>query len=140
MDLGQALALNPNIQPCGACQSIVNYAAILGAEDIDAYIDALVQVFDDLAPVDAPFSPEMAASIAAAFEEYANDENYPNYALAMEYMDALVGYITVLENELGTPVGDSAVFVLDKYGSALQELENTNIEAFISMRLENLGG
>ena len=66
--IGNALALNPSIQPCQACATLINAAGIL--RDVDgSRMAAMVQTFNELAPADAPFTPEMATSIAMAFED-----------------------------------------------------------------------
>jgi len=41
---------------------------------------------------------------------------------------------------LGSPVGDSVAFVMDKYGAGITETDNANIAAFVAMRLEAIGG
>jgi hypothetical protein len=58
----------------------------------------------------------------------------------MEYVDAFVQYVAVLDTELGAPVGDSVAFVMDKYGTGLTEAENANIGAYVAARLAALGG
>jgi hypothetical protein len=139
ISIGRALALNPNIQPCEACEKIVGYAEILRDPD-GLHMAAMVQVFNDLAPADAPFTPEMETSIAAAFAERFDDVDTPQYATAMQYIDALVGYVLVLDTELGSPVGDSMAFIMEKHGAAVTESENPNIGAYVAAQLEALGG
>jgi len=134
--IGNALALNPSIQPCEACATLVNAAAVLSDPD-GSRMAAMVQAFNELAPADAPFTPEMATSVAMAFE---GAEEGTQYATAMEYIDAFVGYIAVLDTELGGPVGDSTIFVMEKYGSGITNSDNPNLAAFVAMRLEAIGG
>ncbi len=134
--IGNALALNPNIQPCQACASLVNAAAILRDED-GSRMAAMVQVFNTLAPADAPFTPEMATSIAMAFGGVAEGTQY---ASVMEYIDAFVQYATVLDIELGSPTGDSVAFVMEKYGAGITGSDNGNIAAFVATRLAAIGG
>jgi hypothetical protein len=88
-----------------------------------------------LAPADAPFTPAVAASIATAFEGAAEGTQY---ASAMEYIDAFVQYVAVLDTELGSPVDDSVAFIMEKHGAGITENENTNIAAFVATRLESL--
>jgi len=38
---------------------------------------------------------------------------------------------------MGSPVGDSVAFVIEKYGAGLTESENNNIAAFVATRLES---
>jgi len=97
---------------------------------------ALNQVFSELAPADAPFTPETAASIVTAFAGRVNDGTY--YATAIEYIDAFVQYVAVLDGEMGSPVGDSTAFVLDRHGDAVLAQDNANISAFVGARLEML--
>ena len=130
--IGNALALNPSIQPCQACEALVNAAGILRDED-GSRMAAMVQMFNALAPADAPFTPEMATSIAMAFE---GAEEGTQYASAMEYIDAFVQYVAVLDIDLGSPVGDSVAFVMDKYGADITGSDNSNIAAFVAIRLE----
>ena len=131
--IGNALALNPNIQPCQACATLVYIADILKDED-GSRMAAVLQVFDTLAPADAPFTPEMAASIVMAFENAAEGSQY---ASVMEYVDAFVQYVSVLNIDLGAPVGDSVAFVMEKYGSGIIESGNTNIIGYMSFRADN---
>jgi hypothetical protein len=130
--IGNALALNPNIQPCQACATLIKSASILRDED-GSRMAAMVQTFNALAPADAPFTPEMATSIAMAFE---GAEEGTQYASSAEYIDAFVQYVAVLDTELGSPVGDSVAFVMDKYGAGMTGSENGNIAAFVAARLE----
>jgi filamentous hemagglutinin family protein len=132
--IGNALALNPSIQPCQACEALVNAANILRDEN-GSRMAALVQSFNTLAPADVPFTPEMAASIAAVFEDA---EEGSQYASAMEYIDAFVQYVTVLDIELGSPVGDSMAFVMGKYGAGITGSDNANIGAFLTAQLQGL--
>jgi len=130
--IGNTLALNPTIQPCAACAALIDAASILRDED-GSRMAAMVQTFNTLAPVDAPFTPGMAASIAMAFEGAAEGTQY---ASAMEYIDAFVQYVAVLDIDLGAPVGDSVAFVMDKYGAGIAGSDNGNIAAFVATRLE----
>jgi len=134
--IGNALALNPSIQPCEACATLIDAAAILRDED-GSRMAAMVQVFDALAPADAPFTPEMATSIATAFGTAAEGTLYASVA---EYIDAFVQYVAVLDVDLGSPVGDgdSVAFVMEKYGAGVTGSDNANIGAFVATRLEGL--
>lgn len=130
--IGNALALNPNIQPCQACATLVNAASIL--RDVDgSRMAAMIQVFNALAPADALFTPEMAASIATAF---GTAEEGSLYASVAEYIDAFVQYAAVLDTDLGSPTGDSVAFVMEKYGEGVTGSDNGNIAAFVATRLE----
>jgi hypothetical protein len=130
--MGNALALNPNIQPCQACEALVNAASILKDED-GRRMAAMVQAFNTLAPADVPYTPEMATSIAMAFENAAEGTQY---ASAMEFIDAFVQYAIALD-ELGSPVGDSMSFVMNKYGAGITGSDNANMAAFVTARIES---
>ena len=134
--LGNGLALTPSIQACRACATLVDAAAILRDED-GSRMAAVVQMFNTLAPADAPFTPATAASIAMVFEGAAEGSQY---ASAMEYIDAFAQYVAVLDIELGSPVGDSVAFVMEKHGAGVMGNDNANIAAFIATRLEAIGG
>ncbi len=134
--IGNALALNPGMQPCEACATLVNAIGILRDED-GSRMAAMIQMFNTLAPADAPFTTEMAASIAMAFE---GAEEGTQYASVMEYINAFVQYVAVLDIELGSPVGDSVAFVMEKYGADVLGSDNENIAAFIATRLAAIGG
>jgi hypothetical protein len=137
MSIGSSLAMNPNIQACEACARVMRAATIL--KDVDgSYLAAMNQVFGQLAPADAPFTPEAAASVVVAFAELSNER--PEYALAATYVDAFVDYVAVLNGELGQPVGDSAAFVIEKHGGALMQNSNANVSAFVTARLAEIGG
>ncbi len=135
ISIANSLALNPNIQPCQACASLIEAANILRDPD-GSKMAAMNQIFNELAPSDAPFTPEMADSIVSAFADHAGDGT--QYALVSEYIDAFVKYISILDTGLGAPVGDSAIFVMLKHGTGITNGENTNVSAFIASRLENM--
>ncbi len=132
--IGNALALNPNIQPCQACSNLINAAAIL--QDADgSRMAAMAYVFSQIAPADAPFTPEMGAVIATAFSQ--NAQTDARYASAMEYVDAFVRYVTVVDRDLNAPVeGGAVALVMNKYGSALIDSPNSNIAAYIMTQIQ----
>jgi hypothetical protein len=134
----RALAINPNLQPCEACANIVDYAAIL-SDPSGAYMAAMAQVFSEVAPAAAPFTPEMATSITTALAERADDLDMPHYARAMEYVDAFVGYVAALD-QLGAPIGDSVELAMTKYGGPVSASDNANMAAYIQSRLAGIGG
>jgi hypothetical protein len=76
----------------------------------------------------------MAASIASAFAGHINDGS--QYATVIEYIDAFVNYIAVLNSDLGSPVGDSLAYTMQKYGSGITGSDNANMAAFVASRLE----
>ena len=132
--MANSYALNTDIQPCETCARLVNAAAILRDED-GSVMAAMNQVFNELAPANVAYTPEVAASIVTAFAGRVNDGT--QYATVIEFIDALVQYIAVLDNEMGSPVGDSVAYVIEKYGKGITESENNNMAAFIAARLES---
>jgi filamentous hemagglutinin family protein len=127
--IGNALAMNPNIQPCQACSTLVNAAAVLRDAD-GSRMAAMAYVFNQIAPADAPFTPEMGAAIATAFSQ--NAQTDARYASAMEYVDAFVKYVTVVDRDLNAPIGGDAVaFAMNKYGNAMTQGGNANMAAYI---------
>jgi hypothetical protein len=133
VSLANAYALNTDIQPCETCARLVNAAAIL-ADENGSSMAAMNQVFNELAPASSPYSPEMASLIATAFADRVNDAT--QYATAIEYLDAFVNYVAVLNSEMGSPVGDSIAYTMQKYGSGVTGSDNANMAAFLASRLE----
>jgi hypothetical protein len=130
--IGKALALNPNIQPCQACASLVSAANILRDPD-GSRMAAMAYVFGQIAPAEAPFTPEMGAAIATAFSQ--NAETDPRFASAMEYIDAFAQYVTAADRDLGAPL-DSTALVMEKYGSGLMDSGNSNMAAYVMMQMQ----
>ena len=144
VSINNALAVTPNIQPCEACAKLTDTASLLrDPVGTQAAMDAVAQVFNDLAdiaPLGVAFTPEMGALITSAIDERINDSQTPHYATAMEYIDLFAEYISVLDNELGSPVGNSMAFVMEKYGTTITDSDNSIIIAYVLMRLENISG
>jgi filamentous hemagglutinin family protein len=134
--LANALASNPNLQPCDACEQLLNASGIL--RDTDGQrMAALSQIFSTVAPSDAPFTPEISASVATAFADLSEDD--PQYALASDYVDAFVSYVAALERDLKSPVGDPVALVMEKYGQNITGSDNPNIAAYILSQLNARG-
>jgi hypothetical protein len=96
---------------------------------------ALTQAFNNLAPANTPMTPEMEASIAMAFD---NAPEGSQNALAKEYVDAFVQYASVLDNQLGSPTGNSMAFVMGKYGAGVTESANDNVATYVVSRLQGI--
>lgn len=62
----------------------------------------------------------------------------PSGDSVMEYIDAFVRYISVLDTELGSPVGNSVEFVMEKHGAGIMGSDNPNIGAFVAACMEGL--
>jgi hypothetical protein len=147
--IANAMATNPNLQPCDACANLLTAATVLKQMD-NQHIAALAQIFNSQAPIDAPFTPEVSASVVTAFANFREMETelaimtaeqyeqYQQYALADELIDAFVSYVAVLENDLKLPVGDAMALVMDKYGEAIEATGNANILAYLIAECEYL--
>ena len=136
VSIGNALALNPTLQACDACATLIEAALILRDED-GSRMAAMTQMFNTMAPGGPgglPYTPEMQALIATAFAGAAEGSQY---ASVMEYTDAFIKYFSVLETDLASPVGDSLAFVMDKYGAGVLGSDNSNIAAFLAASLES---
>jgi hypothetical protein len=126
--IGNSMAYNPNLQPCEACQKLVTSANILSDTD-GRRLAAMNEIFNTLAPSDAPFTPEIQANITTAFATLSDED--PQYALAQEYVNAFADYVAVIGTELQVPVGDPVTFALEKHGEAITTNENSNVAAYI---------
>lgn len=132
-----ALASARDMHPCDACASLKGAATIL--QDTEGtHIAALAQVINEFASSTAPPSEEQMASIADAIAR--NTEADSNYALAGEYLDALAGYVGILNSELGFTIEESVTFAADKYVIPLAETENIGLAAYVAAGLAALGG
>ncbi|MHC5082367.1 MAG: filamentous hemagglutinin N-terminal domain-containing protein [Planctomycetota bacterium] len=135
--IANSMASNPSIQPCQACSSLLTTASAL--RDVDGTrMAALAEIFNTLAPADAPFTPEVQASVSTAFAELSADN--PQYAMASEYAEAFANYVAILDNDLKLPIGDSVALVMEKYGEPVANADNPNIAAFINAQIEASGG
>lgn len=133
LKIQDSMATNPNLQPCDACANLLVAAGAL--QDRDGYrYSALTEIFNTLAPLDAPFTPEMAIIINNAFSKLADED--PKYALADDFINSFVTYIAVLEEDLKTPVGDALVFTLNKYGEAIMSNPNQNIISYLVEKVQ----
>ncbi|OQY03178.1 MAG: hypothetical protein B6I25_08390, partial [Planctomycetales bacterium 4572_13] len=148
MMIQSSMASNPNMQPCDACASLLTAAATLKQMENSPHIAALAHIFDTLAPIDAPYTPEVVASVQTALANFREmdsrlamltDEEYEQYqqsAMADELVEAFVSYVAVLENDLKLPVGDSVALVMDKYFESIEATGNPNIGAYLIEQME----
>jgi hypothetical protein len=132
--IAAAFVSSTDCQPCAAAARLKAAATTLADED-GSHMAAMNQVFSEVAPADAPFTPEMANSIVDAFSGRVNDGT--QYATAIEYIDAFVEYVSILNTELGSPVSDPVAYVMEKYGSDIRNSDNENMTAFLATRLES---
>ena len=135
--VANSLASTGDIQPCDACEGLKDAAKIL--QDADGtHIAALVQVINEFASSTAPPTEEQMASIADAIARNTDEDNY--YAVAGEYLDALVTYVGILSSEMGFSASESVQIVTDKYIGGLAQSQNVGVAAFIAASLAALGG
>ena len=132
-----SLASSQDIQPCDACEKLKGVAAIL-RDDGGARIAALAQVIDELASNTAPPTPEEMSSVADAISR--NSQAYNHYATAGEYLDALVVYVGILNNDLNFSAEESVMFAVDNYVAPLAENQSAGLAAYVAARLAVLGG
>ncbi|OGN90257.1 MAG: hypothetical protein A2Z74_05025 [Chloroflexi bacterium RBG_13_46_9] len=131
------LASTKNIQPYDTYTSLKAAATILKDAD-GSHIAALTQVISEFASSTAPPTEEQMASIADAIRRNTDTESY--YAVAGEYLDALVTYISILNKDMGFSAAESVQFVTDKYVGRLAQDQNVGVAAFIAASLAALGG
>jgi filamentous hemagglutinin family protein len=131
------LASSHDIQPCDACEKLKNVAAIL-RDDGGTRIAALAQVVGQYASSTAPPTPEQMASVADVISRNARTNN--QYAAAGEYVDAIVAYVGILNNEMAFSTEESIMFAVDKYVAPLAEDQNAVLAAFLASRLASLEG
>ena len=140
--IANAMATNPNLQPCDACENLLEAASALKGINPEI-IAAMNLIFNNLAPLDTPFTPEASASVRTAFANFRDMEpqlaimsaeqyeQYQQYMLADEVIEAFVSYVAVLDNDLKLPVGDAMALVIDKYFEPIEASGNPNIGAYI---------
>ncbi|MEN8126529.1 MAG: Ig-like domain-containing protein [Planctomycetota bacterium] len=149
MMIQSAMASNPNLQPCDACEGLLTAAAILRQLENSPHLDALTKIFNDNGgSIDAPYTPEVKASVEMAIARsleletqlamLTNEkhEEYQQSAMANELVEAFVNYVSVLENDLKLPVGDSVALVVEKYFGSIEETGNPNISTFLIEQME----
>jgi filamentous hemagglutinin family protein len=135
--VSSSLASTGDIQPCDACERLRNAAKIL--QDADGtHIAALTQVVNEFASSTAPPTEEQMTAIADAIRRNTDEESY--YAVANEYLDALVTYVGVLTSDMGFSSIESVQLVTDKYISRLTQEQNVGVAAFLAASLAALGG
>ena len=78
------------------------------------------------------------ASVADVISRNARANN--RYAAAGEYVDAIVAYVGILNNNLAFSNEESIMFAVDKYVAPLAEDRNSGLAAYLAARLATLGG
>jgi len=135
--MANSLASNKGIQPYDTYSRFRNAAIIL--QDADgSHIAALVQVINEFASSTAPLAEEQVLSIADAITRNTDKDSY--YAVAKEYIDALMTYTGILSSEMGVSTRESVRFVTYKYISRLTQDQNVGVAAFLAACSSVLGG
>jgi len=145
--IANSMATNPNLQPCTACENLLKAASALKGINPET-MAAMNQIFNNLAPSDAPFTPEASASIQTAFADFREmdaqlaamtDEQYQEYqqyAMTDKLIEAFVAYVAVLDNDLKLPVGNAMALVMEKYFGPIEESGNPNIAAYLVEQMQ----
>jgi hypothetical protein len=135
--MGTGLALNANIQPCNACERLLNAATML-ADANSANVAALAQVITEVgATIDVPLSPEQMDSIVVLLEERAIDGTH--YAAALQWVDDLLAYVEFLTDDLGW-TRPRAVEQMEKYIVPILEGDYPIVAAYAAVLLAGPGG
>jgi hypothetical protein len=131
--MGQALALNPNLQPCEACGNLLRAAVIL-RDDAGEGLAALAQLLEPMQG--QPITDEMVASMQQTISDMREDPTNAVYVDAGGWNDALASYIGVLM-ELGLDE-EQIVQILTKYTETITDGENEAMVAFLELRLAQI--
>jgi filamentous hemagglutinin family protein len=137
ISVADSTASAKDIQPYVAYSKLRNAAIIL--QDADgSHIAALTQVINEVASSAVPPTEEQTAAIAEAITSNTDQDSY--YAVAKEYLDALVTYVGVLSTEMGFSPTKSVQIVTDKYINRVAQDQNAGVTAFITACATALGG
>jgi hypothetical protein len=135
--MANSLAPTKGIHPYDTYSKLRNAALIL--QDANgSHIAALAQVINEIASNYAPPTEEQMAAIANAIRRETDEDSY--YAIADEYLDALVTYVGILSTEMGFSTMQSVQIVTDKYVSRLTQDQNVGVAAFLTACLSALRG
>jgi filamentous hemagglutinin family protein len=135
--IANSLASNKGIHPYVTYSQLIKAALIL--QDADgSHINALAQVINEFASSFAPPTEEQMAAIVDAIRGNTDEDSY--YAIADEYLDALVTYVSILNSEMGFSTLESVQFVTDKYIGRLPQDQNVGVAAFLAACLAVLQG
>ena len=135
--MANSLASNKGIQPYDMYSKFRNAAIIL--QDADgSHMAALIKVINEFASSAAPLTEEQMLSIADAITRNTDKDSY--YALAKEYIDALMTYTGILSSEMGVSTRESVRFVTYKYISRSTQTQNVGVTTFLEACSSVLGG
>ena len=120
--------------PCESCSNLQKAANVL-ADKGGERIAALARVVNDAAATPGPITEEQMAVIATNFADHAGDGSY--YAEAGEWIDALVAYVGIMNNQLRYSPEQSLAFANKYYGPQL-ESNNAALAAYVAARITAL--
>jgi hypothetical protein len=136
--LENVLADCGDIQPCDMYAGLVNSASIL--RDVDgSAVAALSKVMSELASPIMPISEEYLASISQEIAFFNGNDDKPHYKLAVQWLDALEEYVSILTTKMQWSVGESIAFVGDKYVVPVMEEGDVSLAMFLHLQLQALG-
>jgi len=133
------LASPANIQPCNSYAQFVISAAVL-SDPGQAGIASLAKVIGEFVSPATPISEEQLASISQALAAEWNAGDKPHYAAAARWLDAFVGYVGILNNQIRWSVDESVVFAMEKYVTPAAEGSDVNLLTFLHLQLGALTG
>ncbi|MHC5075662.1 MAG: Ig-like domain-containing protein [Planctomycetota bacterium] len=133
--VGQALVLNPNLQPCEACGNLLRAAVVL-RDDEGEGLAALAQILSDLNISGPTISEEQLASLQQTISDMRENPTNTAYVDAGEWNDSLAGYINVLM-ELGLDQ-QQILEILTKYTEEITEGDDEAMTAFLELRLTEI--
>ncbi|NIP23910.1 MAG: hypothetical protein GWN67_06950 [Phycisphaerae bacterium] len=113
-----------NIQACKMAAGLMNAAKTL-KDPSGSGVASLEQVINEFLTEGAPATDEQMNQIAAALADHKGDGTY--YAMAGEWLNALVKYVDILINDLGFSVDDATTLVMDKYGAEIKDSDNASL-------------
>jgi filamentous hemagglutinin family protein len=130
-----SLAMTSDVQPCDMCARLQG-AALALMDAGGTQLAALARVVNAVAAGPGPVSDEQMAMIAASLKKPAEGSDY---ALAAQWLDSLVQYVSILNNEMGMTADESAAFAA-KYTAPVTGGDNAAVAAYVQARLAALGG
>jgi hypothetical protein len=133
--IGQALALNPNLQPCEACGNLLRAAVVL-RDDEGAGLAALAQILVNMNIEGPTISEEQVASLQQTISDMRENPTNTAYVDAGSWNDSLASYIGVLM-ELGLDQ-EQILELLTKYTEDITEGDNEAMTAFLELRLAQI--
>jgi len=129
------LAFSPELEPCDAAGGLKDAAAIL-ADAGGGRIEALAQLVNSYADPNAPISAEQMDLIAVAMADIGEDDTY---AAAVQWLEALIQYVGILNDEIGlTP--EHSIMLASKYVELIKEEGNATVAGYLEVYLQALGG